>query len=85
MGKTQPRCCPRSPQIPLAELIHLLALRACLWLIALTLTISLCLTLTSCARTTCYPTADPNLGRLIETRRLDGTVDVVWMRCERRF
>lgn len=76
----QPRCCPRTPLI----LIHALALRLTLWMLMLALMIGLCLTLTSCA-TTCYPTADPDLGRLIETRQLDGTVNAIWLRCERKF
>lgn len=43
------------------------------------------LLLVGCAATRCRPSADVDLARWMETQKLDGTVEAVWVRCSMTF
>ena len=60
-------------------------LRLCRWsLLLLFLYLSVRI-LVGCAAMKCRPSADVDLARWVQTQRLDGTVDAVWLRCRTTF
>lgn len=76
---------PKGTTRPALERLLFQALRFLLLIEIFYILLSMSLGCASSAPLKCRPSADVDLARLMEIRRLDGTVDAVWMRCERKF
>jgi len=76
---------PKGTTRPALERCLFLTLRFLLLVEVLYILVSISLGCASSAPLKCRPSADVDLARLMEVRRLDGTVEAVWMRCERKF